>query len=146
MCAVSIGSECDLIIGNPPAIAVARAAAIKPLQRRGARRTYRGVSALPPALSVSRGRPLPLGATVLDGATRFALFSRHASAVTLLLFEDGEATQPAAELPLCQEEHRTGGTWHARVQGVSAGCERIEGLTDPLFQIIAIDELDFTTI
>ena len=35
---------------------------------------------------------------MLDGRTQFALFSRHASAVTLLLFEDGEATQPAAEL------------------------------------------------
>jgi len=79
------------------------------------------VSTSPPALSIGRGRPLPLGATVLDGGTQFALFSRHASAVTLLLFEDGAATQPAAELPLCREEHRTGDIWHALVEGVGAG-------------------------
>ena len=64
---------------------------------------------------------MPLGATVLAGATQFALFSRHATAVTLLLFEDAEAAQPAAEMLLHPEEHRTGDIWHVLVEGVGAG-------------------------
>ncbi len=72
-------------------------------------------------LSVSRGRPVPLGATVVGDSTQFALFSRHATAVTLLLYEDAGAVRPAAEVVLDRDHHRTGDIWHAAVAGVGAG-------------------------
>ena len=64
---------------------------------------------------------MPLGATVLGDSTQFALFSRHATAVTLLLYEDVGAVRPAAEVVLDRDHHRTGDIWHAAVEGVGAG-------------------------
>ena len=83
-----------------------------------------------PAFATRRGRPEPLGATVLDGATQFALFSRHATAVTLLLFDDADSGRPAASIPL----HRTGDVWHVVADGVGPGhayLYRVDGPSDP---------------
>ena len=65
-------------------------------------------------LRIRRGLPAPLGATILPGAVRFAVFSRHAAAVTLLLYDDPRA-EPAQRIPLDPERHRTGDVWHAEV-------------------------------
>ena len=75
-----------------------------------------------------RGRPEPLGATVLDGATQFALFSRHATAVTLLLFDDAGSPAPSARIPL----HRTGDVWHGIVDGVGPGHAYLYRVDGPL--------------
>ena len=83
-----------------------------------------------PALTTRRGQPEPLGATVLDGATQFALFSRHATAVTLLLYDDAESGRPSAQIPL----HRTGDIWHVVADGVGPGhayLYRVDGPHDP---------------
>ena len=64
---------------------------------------------------------MPLGATVLDDGTQFALFSRHATAVSLLLFDDASAAEPVAEIRLDRKHHRTGDVWHVLVHGVGAG-------------------------
>lgn len=88
-----------------------------------------------PALATRRGRPEPLGATVLDGATQFAVFSRHATAVTLLLFgdagsDDAGSDRPIASVPL----HRTGDVWHVVADGVGPGhayLYRVDGPSDP---------------
>ena len=64
---------------------------------------------------------MPLGATVLDDGTQFALFSRHATAVSLLLFDDASVAEPVAEIRLDRKHHRTGDVWHVLVQGVGAG-------------------------
>ena len=79
------------------------------------------MSTLASAIAVSRGRPVPLGATVLDDGTQFALFSRHATAVSLLLFDDASVAEPVAEIRLDRKHHRTGDVWHVLVQGVGAG-------------------------
>ncbi|MEZ4353446.1 MAG: glycogen debranching protein GlgX [Myxococcota bacterium] len=56
------------------------------------------------------GVPQPLGA-IWDGqGTNFAVFSRHAEAVTLCLFDGPEDREPAVEIPL---RHRTHWVWHA---------------------------------
>ena len=92
------------------------------------------MSTLSCALSVSRGRPLPLGATVLEGSTQFALFSRHATAVTLLLYEDAEAGRPSAEIRLDRNQHRSGDIWHVLVAGVGPGWAylyRVDGPSAP---------------
>jgi len=45
-------------------------------------------------VEILKGREYPLGATVVDGGVNFALYSRNASAVHLLLFDEpnGEPT------------------------------------------------------
>ncbi len=48
------------------------------------------------------GRPLPLGATVISDGINFSLFSRYATACTLLLF-DKESDQPFAKIPFPDE-------------------------------------------
>ncbi len=47
-----------------------------------------------------RGHPPPFGATVARGGINFAIFSRHATAVTLLLFQPGSKVEMAAFLSL----------------------------------------------
>ncbi|HEY9594160.1 MAG TPA: hypothetical protein VHE79_06770, partial [Spirochaetia bacterium] len=45
-------------------------------------------------MRVLPGKPLPLGATPNGSGTQFALFSRHATAVSLLLFDDPRSATP----------------------------------------------------
>ncbi|HEX2621573.1 MAG TPA: alpha-amylase family glycosyl hydrolase, partial [Phototrophicaceae bacterium] len=48
------------------------------------------------------GKPYPLGATVVPGGVNFAIFSRYATACTLVLFKKGEP-EPMAEIPFLRE-------------------------------------------
>lgn len=63
-------------------------------------------------MRTSPGTPLPLGATLREGGVNFSLFSKHATKVTLCLFEPG-AAEPCATLPL---QHKTGDLWHLFVE------------------------------
>jgi len=77
------------------------------------------------------GRPrLPLGATLRDGGVNFALFSRNAREVQLLLFDDpgGEPTD------VIRVENRRRFIWHLFVPGLKAGqlyAYRVLGEHDP---------------
>jgi isoamylase len=64
--------------------------------------------------ALDRGFPLPGGATILDNGINFTLFSRHATAVTLiiLLTEKESTPQSRLELELDPELNRTGDIWH----------------------------------
>ncbi len=73
-------------------------------------------ASLPPA-----GDPTTFGATVTPDGTNFALFSRHATAVTLCLFDDAEDHVPSRQVPLDPRRNRTGDVWHVRLPGVGAG-------------------------
>ncbi len=64
------------------------------------------------------GWPLPLGVTVMADTFNFALFCRHATRVTLLLFQPGESKASIC-VPLPKEEHRTGDIWHVEVRGIN---------------------------
>src|SRR5579883_2478968 len=68
----------------------------------------------------SRGSPLPFGATVLRGGINFSIFSKHATAVTLILFFPGEA-EPLIEFPFDPHLNRTGDVWHAFLLGLDPG-------------------------
>src|SRR5215471_9178957 len=64
--------------------------------------------------TVAKGREYPLGATVVDGGVNFALYSRNASAVYLLLFD-----QPNEEpTDVIQLQCRDKFIWHVEVRGV----------------------------
>ncbi len=70
---------------------------------------------------VACGRPLPLGTWPRDGGINFALFSRHAQMVELLLYETPDASRHHLRIELDPVAHRTGDIWHVWVGGLQAG-------------------------
>src|SRR5262245_34753141 len=66
---------------------------------------------------ISKGRPYPLGATLVEGGANFAVYSRNASEMFLLLFDkpDGGPTD------VIRLEEREKFVWHAEVKGVKPG-------------------------
>jgi len=82
--------------------------------------------------SFTRGHPLPLGATVARGGINFAIFSRHATAVTLVLFQPGQA-DVLARFPFDARCNRTGDVWHAFITGLDTGIEYAYHMDGPRF-------------
>ncbi len=68
-----------------------------------------------------RGRSYPLGAAVHPDGVNFSVYSRHATAIELLLFDGVEAPAPARVIALDARAHRTYHYWHVFVPGVTAG-------------------------
>jgi len=80
------------------------------------------------------GSPLQQGAHLADDGVNFALFSRHATRVWLLLFEGVDADLPSQTIELDREHHKTGDIWHVRVLGAGRGlvyAYRVDGPTLP---------------
>jgi glycogen operon protein len=71
---------------------------------------------------VRRGHPLPYGAAARRDGVNFSVFSRHATAITLVLLLPGEE-EPVLELPLDPRTNRTGEVWHVFVEGIDPGVE-----------------------
>jgi isoamylase len=70
------------------------------------------------------------------GACNFAIFSRHASAVTLLLFGESDLENPLREVPLRHPGHKSGRVWHCRLpetllRGARFYAYRLQGPWDP---------------
>ena len=64
-------------------------------------------------VSLAAGSPFPLGARPLPGGgVNFALFSRHAEAVELCLFEDRDPGGNLRESHRYRLRHHTDGVWH----------------------------------
>lgn len=63
------------------------------------------------------GAAFPLGATWLpeEQAYNFAIYSRHATAVRLLLYREGQFAEPMLELDLSYLKNKSGRIWHCRV-------------------------------
>ena len=67
--------------------------------------------------AISAGRAAPLGATFDGDGVNFAVFSAHATRMTLCLFsEDGQAETQRIDLP-----ERDGDVWHGYVAGLRPG-------------------------
>jgi len=64
------------------------------------------------------GSPAPLGAHWDGEGINFAIYSRHATAVELCLFDDPDAAHETRRLPLPE---RTGFVWHGYLPGVRPG-------------------------
>ena len=73
------------------------------------------------ARGVERGSSSPLGASVQPDGVNFSVFSNRATGIELLLFDDGNATQPSRIVPLAADVHRTHHYWHAFVPGLGPG-------------------------
>ena len=81
----------------------------------------------------TRGFPYPFGPTKLGEGINFSLFSRHATAVSLCLFNPDRT--PFIELPLDPKKNRTGDVWHIFVKSLPAETlygYRVDGPYDPL--------------
>ena len=72
--------------------------------------------------SVEKGFAQPYGVTRLASGVNFAVFSRHATAVTLVLFRPGDL-EPLVELPFDPVINRTGDVWHMLLHGLISGFE-----------------------
>jgi len=64
------------------------------------------------------GRPFPLGATLTPEGVNFAVFSQHATAVYVCLFDSPDAQKESAKVRLPEN---TSGVWHGFVPGLKAG-------------------------
>jgi len=67
------------------------------------------------------GRSYPLGATVLPNGINFAVYSRYARHMEILLFDDAADKRPSQVVPLDIATNLTYDYWHAFVPGLSAG-------------------------
>jgi isoamylase len=64
------------------------------------------------------GVPLPLGAYERCGGLNLAVFSRHATQVSLLLFDAPSAKAPCRTIKLDPAQHCTGDIWHVWIEGL----------------------------
>ncbi|MFK5921713.1 MAG: glycogen debranching protein GlgX [Verrucomicrobiota bacterium] len=80
------------------------------------------------------GSPLPLGAQCLHGGTdivNFAIYSHHATAIDLCLFDTDD---PGREIARIRLTERSGDVWHVEVQGCrprQAYAFRVHGAWNP---------------
>jgi len=80
------------------------------------------------------GNSSPLGATVMHSGVNFSLYSRDATGVELLFFDQPNDARAASVIVLDPVSNRTYHYWHAFVPGVQTGQiygYRVRGLCDP---------------
>src|SRR6201999_4170486 len=67
------------------------------------------------------GKSFPLGASLVAGGANFSVFSKHASALQLLLFDGVDDVRPSKVINLDPRAQRTYHYWHVFVPGLKAG-------------------------
>jgi glycogen operon protein len=84
------------------------------------------------------GSPAPLGATWVEDeeAYNFALFSRHATGVMLLLYTEDDIVTPVYQFAFNHYRNKSGHIWHCRIpveniRGAKYYAYRIDGPYDP---------------
>jgi isoamylase len=83
---------------------------------------------------LAQGSSSPLGATPSGNGVNFSVFSKHATAVQLLLFDGVNDTKAARVVRLDPSANRTYHYWHVFVPNVRPGQQyayRVEGPFDP---------------
>lgn len=87
-----------------------------------------------PCYSVKNGSAYPPGAKLKTGGVNFSIFSRHATAVELLLFEKEDSPEPFQIIHLRKDANRTFFSWHVFVDNLPVGtwyCWRLDGPYQP---------------
>lgn len=84
--------------------------------------------------AATEGLPFPLGPTRIEeeGAYNFALYSKHAESVTLLLYTESDIVNPVLAYRFDYLKNKTGRIWHCRMplasmKGASYYAYRVEG-------------------
>jgi glycogen operon protein len=67
------------------------------------------------------GASAPLGATVAGDGVNFSVFSKHATTIEVLLFDDSGSAEPSRVIRLTPGEHRTYHYWHVFVPELAPG-------------------------
>jgi glycogen operon protein len=75
----------------------------------------------PAPAGLDTGAAAPLGASLAPGGVNFSVFSKSATQIELLLFEDRNAVSPSHIIALEPDEHRTYHYWHRLVRGIGPG-------------------------
>ena len=99
----------------------------EPDQRRDVRQGAPGQAV---SNGLEEGSSSPLGATPSAEGVNFSVFSRHATGVELLLFDDADDTKPARVVRLDPSVNRTYHYWHVFVPDVRPGqlyAYRVDG-------------------
>ena len=84
-------------------------------------------------IRVRTGRPFPYGATPANDGVNFALFSRHATGATLVIYARRDSTVPMHVITLDADRHRERWVWHVFVEGLDVGVWytwRLDGPAD----------------
>jgi len=70
-----------------------------------------------PRWATTEGLPFPLGATWIpeEGAWNYALYSKHAESVTLLLYTGSDVANPVFVYPFDYLKNKSGRIWHCRI-------------------------------
>ncbi len=92
------------------------------------------LSSVKSSFECSPGSPLPQGVHLVNDGVNFALFSRHATRVWLLLFENVAAAHPFQTIELDPRHHKTGDIWHIRILDAGRGLVyalRVDGPFQP---------------
>ena len=71
--------------------------------------------------AVEQGSSAPLGASVHRSGVNFSVFSKSATLIELLLFDDRNAAEPSRIIALDATQHRSYHYWHAFVPGIGPG-------------------------
>lgn len=72
-------------------------------------------------MKASAGTAKPMGARLLEGGVNFALYSRNASSVRLVLFNRKDDEYPTTEIELNPPINRSGDIWHIFAEGLNKG-------------------------
>jgi len=73
------------------------------------------------AREFDRGSSHPLGASLCPGGANFSVYSKNATCVEVLFFDDAEDGKPSRVIPLDPRRNRSYHYWHVFVPGVEAG-------------------------
>ncbi|RUL86865.1 glycogen debranching protein GlgX [Tautonia sociabilis] len=76
---------------------------------------------MPTIRDIHPGEPEPLGPTVRPDGINFAIHSRGATRMELLLFDNIADDSPAVVIPFSREVNKTGDVWHMFVEGLPNG-------------------------
>src|SRR5512135_2805008 len=92
----------------------------------------------PSAWTLAEGFPSPLGASWNEAARawNFALYSKHATSVTLLLFKAGELGEPVRRVRFDPFANKSGRVWHcwlpeAELRGAVYYAYSVDGPHEP---------------
>jgi glycogen operon protein len=67
------------------------------------------------------GQCFPIGATIMNGGVNFSLYSKHATGVELVFFNNIDDTEPFEILALDPKKNKTYHYWHVFIQGIGHG-------------------------
>ncbi len=84
---------------------------------------------------INKGSASPQGSTLMKDGVNFSLYSKNATAVTLLLFREIEDVIPFREIKLDRSFNKTYHYWHIHIEGLKAGQlygYRVHGPHDPM--------------